>query len=277
MFTQKNIGNRLNEIFEARLGRILEITQQHSKKDSDKRLWARIELFPSGTYENVPFWGGGVDLTEGSNNYPHGMFVLPRENQMILILFIKGNYLDPFAAIPIPHPYDYSFVDKYYEIMENINDIALFHYSGSRIILREDGSIDIQKRIEETTDNFVNHTLKLEFEYDSGNNVKKKTITDVDNDVIVELTTDDVKITDAKDQIFNMHSKTGEEKIELIDKSSQKVLLDSTSGSEKVVIEKTSTQKITMDSNGNKIEFGSQTFEQKSTSTVVNNNLEVLV
>ena len=271
MLVQKDISNRLNEIFEMKIGRVLKISQEHSKKSEDKRLWARIEVFPSGTYDDVPFWGGGIDF---ETEFPHGFFVPPRENQLMIIFFLNGNFNNPVGVVPMPHPYDASFTDKYYDLVESVDDISLFHFSGTRIIMREDGSIDIQKRIEESTDNFVNHTLKIEFEYDSG--VRKKTITDIDNDVIIELTTDDVKITDTKDQVFNMHSKTGEEKVELIDKSSQKILLDSTSGSEKVVVEKSATQKVTMDSSGNKIEFGSQTFEQTSSSTKINNNLEVL-
>ena len=210
MFEMKDFSNRLNEMFEMRLGRVLSISQQHSKKESDKRLWARIEMFPSGTFDDVPFWGGGVDF---ETEFPHGIFVPPRENQYIVIFFALGNFDNPFAAIPIPHPYDQSFAEKYYDLVESVNDISIFHFSGSRIILREDGSIDIQKRIEESTDNFVNHTLKIELEYDSGNNVRKKTITDVDNNIKIELTTDDMKITDSKNQVFQMRSKAGEEKI----------------------------------------------------------------
>lgn len=215
-----DISNRLNEMFEMRLGRILKISQQHGKKDSDKRLWAKIELFPSGTHENVPFWGGGIDF---DTNMPHGVFCPPRENQTVIIFFLNGNFSNPVAAFPVPHPYDFSFVEKYYDIVENVNDISVFHFSGSRIILREDGSIDIQKRIEESTDVFVNHTLKIEFEYDDINDIRKKTITDIDNNIKIELTTDDVKITDSKDQIFNMHHKTGEEKIVLQKTAAQKI------------------------------------------------------
>ncbi len=208
MFKMTDISNRLNEMFEMRLGRILSISQQHSKKESDKRLYARIELFPAGTFDDVPFWGGGVDF---DTEFPHGVFVPPRENQYIIIFFALGDFNNPFAAIPVPHPYDFSFVEKYYDLVESVNDISIFHFSGSRIILREDGSIDIQKRIEESAGNFVNHTLKIEFEYSGG--IRKKTITDSDNNITIELTTDDVKITDSKSQVFQMRSKTSEEKI----------------------------------------------------------------
>jgi hypothetical protein len=226
MMVEKDISNRLNEIFEAKIGRILEIKQQHGKRDNDKRLWARIEMFPAGTYENVPFWGGGFDL---ETEMPHGMFVPPRENQLILILFLNGSFENPIAAIPFPHPYDDSFVDKYYNLIENINDISFFHYSGSRIIMREDGSIDIQKRIEESTGNFTNHTLKIKFEYDSGNNIRKKTITDSDNNIIIELTGDNYKVTDAAGQNINLRQKSGEEKVIVEKSGSQKIEMNSSS------------------------------------------------
>jgi len=247
---EKDISNILNEVFSAKIGRILKIKQGHSKRDQDKRLWAKIEVFPSGTYENVPFWGGGFDL---NSEMPHGSFIIPRENQLILILFLNGSFENPIGIIPFPHPYDDSFVEKYYDLVENINDIGIYHYSGSRCIMREDGSIDIQKRIEESTDNFTNHTLKLEFEYDDQNDIRKKIITDNDNNVIIEINTEGVKITDDAGQIFNMHFKPSEEKIELIDKSGQKITLDSSSGSEKILIEKSGSQKIELNSSGDSI------------------------
>jgi len=220
-----NINNKLNEIFEMKIGRILNVHQGHTKKEEDKRLFAKIEVFPSGTFDNVPFWGGGFDL---NTEMPHGIFSIPRENQLIIIFFINGYFNDPVGVCPIPHPYDGSFVDKYYNLIENINDISIFHFSGSRIIIREDGSIDIQKRIEESIDNFVNHTLKIEFEYDSGNNLRKKTITDIDNDVIIEIDGDDVNITDSADQFINMHHKTGENKLVFQRSGSQKIELNNT-------------------------------------------------
>lgn len=222
---RKDISNKLNEIFEMKLGRILDIHQGHTERTNDKRLFAKIEVFPAGTFNNVPFWGGGFDL---NTEMPHGIFSVPRENQLIVVFFINGYFNDPVGVASIPHPYDGSFVEKYYNLIENINDISIFHYSGTRIILREDGSIDIQKRIEESTDNFVNHTLKIEFEYDDINSLRKKTITDVDNDVIINIDDDDVKITDSQNQFINMHHKSGENKIIVQRSGTQKIEMNDT-------------------------------------------------
>lgn len=239
------IEKRLNEVFEARIGRVLEVYQEHKQLSRDKRLYCSIEVFPAGEYENVPFWGGGFDLDEDVE-MPHGFFCPPRPHQYVLILFINGNFENPVAAAPIPHPHDYSFVEKYYNLVESVNDIGLYHYSGTRVIMREDGSIDIQKRIEESEDNFVNHTLKIEIEYDEGNDIRKKTITDVDNDVIIELTTEDVSITDTKDQHFKMHSVDDEEYVEFLDKAGQKGILDSTKDAENIQFVDKASQEITM-------------------------------
>ena len=263
----KKATKNLNNIFDARLGKIVEIRLGHSNNTEDTRLFCDVELFPSGQLPNVSLWGGGIDL---ETEFPHGIFNLPRQEQMVLVLFIKGNIEDPLAAIPLPYNCDAAdeIKELYYDIVENINDLSIFHYSGSRLIFREDGSIDVQKRIEETPDNFVNHTLKIEFEYDAVNSIKKKIITDVDNDIVIELTTDDVKITDTKDQVFNMHSKDNEEEISLLDATSQLIKMYAKSGSNYIEIKRGTNQLIKLETNKNTLKQSTtQYIEQGASST----------
>jgi hypothetical protein len=266
MFLGKARKN-LENIFDARLGKIMEVRLQHSNNAEDKRLFCDIELFPSGQFSNVGLWGGGVDL---ETKFPHGIFSIPRQEQMVLVLFAKGNMENPVAALPLPYNCDMADEVKelYYDLVENINDIGVFHYSGTRIILREDGSIDLQKRIEESTDTFVNHTLKVEFEYDAINSIRKKIITDVDNSTVINLTAEDVDIIDSKNQKFNMHSKDNEESISVLDAASQLVKMYAQSGSNYIEIKRGTNQLIKLENGKNTLkESATQYIEQGASST----------
>ena len=140
----------LEKIYESRIGRILKIYQQNKFDPSDNRLFCDLEVFPSGTFTNMPIYGGGVDF---QTKFPHGIFALPRKDQLVVILFLESNFQNPMACLPIPYNYDGAdqYKDLFNNLVESVDDIGLYHYSGTRQIFRANGNIDIQKRIKETT------------------------------------------------------------------------------------------------------------------------------
>jgi len=134
------------EAYELFLGRVVRSKQQIGEDTDKKRLVVDIELGVGGYLNNVPYYGGGIDL---ETEYPHGLFIPPRENQLIGILFLRGNSENPVGCFPLPHPSweveekdDY----KYNEILEDLEDIALFHFSGTRVLLKKDGKVEIGKK-----------------------------------------------------------------------------------------------------------------------------------
>jgi len=215
--------NSLENIYEARIGRIMKVYQISKNDPNDKRIFCDIEIFPAGQANDVPLYGGGIDFT---TKFPHGIFCLPRENQMILILFVNANFENPVACIPLPYNYDAEFKDKFYSLLEDIDDINIFHFTGSRIIIRKTGKFEIQKRIEETPGNFVNHSIQLEIKYESSQS--KKIFTDLQNNIIITLSKDEVKVIDTKSQSIIITSKDGEEKIVITDKWNNKVEMKDT-------------------------------------------------
>jgi prefoldin subunit 5 len=256
LFSNKNVLNNINS---AKIGTINKVFMENPYDDKDKRIFCDITVLPSGEFKNVPIYGGGIDF---DTEFTHGVFALPRKNQLILILFINSNFENPVACIPLPYNFNASDEHKnlFNEPIEDVEDLGVYHFSGSRLILRKNGTIDIQKRIEESTDTFVNHTLNIEFKYEDEK--RKKIISDVDNEFVVEIVAkEDVKFTDNKNQSLNFHSKDNEEFIELLDKAEQTIKMNSESGSEGItitdkndnVIETSSTGISLEDQNGSKI------------------------
>jgi len=144
---------RSDEIYEMYLGRVIRRRQQAGENTDNLRLYVDVELGIGGPLNDVPYYGGGVDLI---TEFPHGLFVPPRENQIVLIMFLRGDSQNPVACCPVPHPrwkkgeVDSTFETdkaKYNNIMSSLDDITLFHYSGSRISLKENGKIEIAKKI----------------------------------------------------------------------------------------------------------------------------------
>lgn len=142
--------NMQNEIFGLRIGRVIRVKQQVGEDVDSKRLVCDIEIAMGGTKNDVPFFGGGIDtVTEN----PHGIFVPPREDQMVGVLFVRGHYDNPIAAFSIPHPswnVEQADLSKFNELLDSINDIAVFHYTGTKIIMRENGKIELLKDISGT-------------------------------------------------------------------------------------------------------------------------------
>lgn len=175
MFDQVEIDNtfRKDEIFEMYLGRIVKTKQQVGRTDK-KYMVCDIELGVGGDLQDVPLFGPSVDLNTGN---PHGIAFAPRNNSLVGVLFLRGMWKNPVGCFPLPFPsWEVSTSDKekYNNIMDSLNDLSIFHYTGTRIDFREDGSIEIAKKIDDNV-----YKFKLEFQ-DSDNDAEKK-ITDVDN------------------------------------------------------------------------------------------------
>lgn len=131
---------RRKRVYELHIGSIEEIRQEHSIDKTDKRLYCDITLDTGIKTRNVPFWGGGVDPTTKN---PHGIFAPPVENQIVGILYIEGHYQNPVACFPFPHPMDRKNIEKYYDILDDVEDILIAHKSGSKIIMRANGDIEV--------------------------------------------------------------------------------------------------------------------------------------
>jgi len=159
---ENNSPFRSSEIYESYVGRVMRVKQQAGENTDNLRLYVDIELGIGGNLEDVPYYGGGVDIVTG---FPHGLFVPPREHQQILILFLRGNSQNPVGCCPLPYPsWKAGAVDKakYNNIMTDTDNIALFHYSGTRIYLRKNGTIELTKKIVATE-------YKLSISFDSVN------------------------------------------------------------------------------------------------------------
>jgi len=138
-------------------GVVTRVKQQVGENVDAKRLVCDIRLDTGGPLNNVPYYGGGVDSV---TKFPHGLFIPPRENQKVAVAFIQGYWQSPVCCFPIPHPcwkIEEKNYSDYNDIMGDLDDIGLFHYSGSRIYLKSSGKIEIAKKIAA-----VEH--KIEFE-----------------------------------------------------------------------------------------------------------------
>lgn len=186
-----------SQVFSLYAAKVLEVYQKVGTRENDKRLTCRIQLSIGGIFENVPFYGGGVDLDTG---FPHGLYVPPRKNQLVGILFLHGQFNNPIACFPIPYPSwtlsDYDSEKYYNNILDSVNDIVLFHYSGTRVSLKEDGKIRLSKKISQDI-------LNLTFEFVNGTE-KKKIIYDEDNDNKIELNKDGIKVQDKNNNIITL-------------------------------------------------------------------------
>lgn len=128
-------------VFQATQARVEDVRVGHSTDTRDRRLFCDITLSTGVKIENVPFYGGGVDLT---NSTPHGVFFPPVVGQKIIVFFIDAHWKNPVGCIPIPFPWDSSKdFQKYNDVLDNINDAAIFHKSGTKIIMRANGSVEI--------------------------------------------------------------------------------------------------------------------------------------
>jgi hypothetical protein len=182
----KSSLNRRKEIFWLEIAKILEVRQQMGDVDGDNRLCCKIEMSTGGQIDNVPFASGGIDL---DTKFPHGIFIPPRKEQLVGVLFLRGRNADPVSCFSIPYQAgslkDQEGIDLYSNIMEDLDDITLFHFSGSRVHMRKDGTIEFAKKIGDTS-----YAISLKIE----DTDKKKTITDLDNSNVITMDSNGIKI-----------------------------------------------------------------------------------
>jgi hypothetical protein len=174
-----------------RQAEVLEIKKGHSRRTQDKRLYINIKLDNGVRYNNVPFYGPGVDL---ETEMPHGSFFPPVKNQKVGVFFVQGHPENPYGAFPIPYPVNPGKdAEKYYNILEDIEDGGVFHKSGSRSIHKKNGDIitttgevqsgALKKKTvvtQKATGEIINEV------YDGNNQLVSKTRQSSDGDVEIE-------------------------------------------------------------------------------------------
>jgi len=136
---------RGEKIYEMFLGRVMRVYQQVGEDTNNKRLVCDVELDKGGVLNDVPFYGGGVD---SDTEFPHGIFIPPRKDQLVCVGFVRGHYANPVCCFPLPHPswkLNNSQKEIYNEILSSVDDAGVFHFSGTRLILKNDGKIEIGK------------------------------------------------------------------------------------------------------------------------------------
>lgn len=120
-------------------GVIQDVRIGHSRNLKDKRFYCDI-LFDGLYKKDVPFYGGTVDLISGN---PHGFFCPPLKNQKVIIAYLEGNYKNPIVCFPMPYGYDRDVMEKFYNLLQDVEDMAMFHKSGSKIYFKKNGDLEI--------------------------------------------------------------------------------------------------------------------------------------
>ena len=193
-FSQRDNTDRLSEIFEARVGTVISSYIGDPDNASDKRLFCDVDVHPRGLRSKVAFYGGGVDI-ETENGMPHGIIFPPRKGQYVLVLFINGDWQSPAVCVPFAHPSDQTFTEKYYDLLEDIDDSAIYHHSGTKIVMKKDGTVIIGKKIDESTKHevtlsFTSDGIKLESEDKIGLQGFDKKVSRVDDAIEINNATD---------------------------------------------------------------------------------------
>jgi hypothetical protein len=134
--------NKSNRTFNSlEIGEIRNVQFENSGNKTDKRMVCEV-LTGSGVIKrDVPFYGGGVDLESGN---PHGIFAPPLEGQMVGILYVDSSHKNPVVAFPIPFNWGQgNNQEKYYNLLDDKEDLMIAHKSGSKMIMRKSGDIEI--------------------------------------------------------------------------------------------------------------------------------------
>jgi len=138
---------RNNRMFALGIAELVEVRKGHSENLSDKRMYCDLILDSGVPRKNVPFYGPTVDLI---TKKLHGVHFPPRPNQMVAYMFVAGHNDNPVVCFSLPFDWGQSknlntFVNTISsEMSDKLEDCALYHYSGSKIIMNKDGSIEIE-------------------------------------------------------------------------------------------------------------------------------------
>ncbi|MFQ3675778.1 MAG: hypothetical protein SNJ64_04475, partial [Endomicrobiia bacterium] len=106
-----------------------------------------VLLADGGYIENIPFWGGQVIKDENNNYILHGVFVPPQIGQVVVIGFIEDFAVNPVVVCQsfTPNSDNIENLNAYTKEKCKIDKDVIYigHFSGSKIKLNKDGSIDI--------------------------------------------------------------------------------------------------------------------------------------
>jgi len=138
-----------------------------SKDSNDKRLYCDLEVADGTLKQDVPFYGCSVDID--NDNTLHGLLYAPIIGSMVGVLFAEGHYSNPVICFTIPFAFERKNKEKFYDLLEDIDDMVLSHRSGSRVIFKKNGDIFIKNKDDDeifkyeksSNDIILNKNLKI--------------------------------------------------------------------------------------------------------------------
>lgn len=175
-----------HSLFDLRIGTVIESRIGHSEDSKDKRLYCDIVLDDGIQRKNLPYYGGGVDVN--GTGKPHGIFIPPLDGQMVGVFFVQGHFKNPTVCFPIPMPWDRSNMEKYYDLLENKDDIIIYHKTGSSVRIKTDGSIHSNVNIEDNEKSRIvqNADGSIQSVVDIDGDEKSRIVQDIDGNVEIQ-------------------------------------------------------------------------------------------
>ena len=142
---KKDLRGRNNNMPELGIAEVIEVRKGHSENKADKRLYCDLILDSGVPRKNVPFYGPSVDLI---TKKLHGVLFPPVDKQMVGYMFISGHNANPVACFSIPFDWGQgknlnTFIQAMTTEIDDIEDCALYHKSGSKIIMKKNGDIEL--------------------------------------------------------------------------------------------------------------------------------------
>ncbi len=124
------------------LARVLEVNQDW------KTPVVRLMLLEGGI-RTAEFPNAGIDQVTGKT---HGLFMLPRPDQWVVVGFKYSSYRDAVVLATLPYTVDYNFPEgkqgkeAYYTENRLVDqeDIELGHRTGSVLRFRQDGAVEVE-------------------------------------------------------------------------------------------------------------------------------------
>ena len=144
------------KITSLRIARVIEVFRGNKtdNQSTDKRLFCKLYMMEGTYYDNVPFYGGTVDIV---TKKLHGVFAPPVVDQMVGVQFIDGHFENPYCCFSVPMPYisgkdSETFNNAFEEFIPGVADVGVFQKSGSYAILRESGTVELYSAENETVE-----------------------------------------------------------------------------------------------------------------------------
>jgi hypothetical protein len=193
-----------NELIELETARVIRVKQGMDQNEEDTRLTVDVEMNRGGEILDIPFFGGTVDR---ETKKPHGVFMAPRVDSLMAVMFVKGNSEDPIGCFSVPYPSWNHGDDEYedfYDILDDVDDIGIFHFSGTKMKMKKDGKITMSKDAADKND----PANELEITFNETKN--EKIIKDVNNNITITLNEDKMKIETSGSQVLELGKGTME-------------------------------------------------------------------